>query len=166
MTSMRRRYVTSTSLRRHVPLGIWPPLAPPNILNLGPPNIVNLPTPMGSESWFSTEFYNFFSKYQHRAGTERNGILPFILPDTQFITKTIAFMIGWLSDHLQKQSELTDFCFDVQWQKLLMDILSGSTLWSRGRTYIMITYVSKEKNLGSVRVYERWLYNLSVIRFI
>ena len=39
MTSMRRRYVASTSLRRHVPTGNlappWPP--PPNILNFGPP---------------------------------------------------------------------------------------------------------------------------------
>ena len=40
MTSMRRHYVASTSVRRHVPtglLGIWPPLGPPNILNLAPP---------------------------------------------------------------------------------------------------------------------------------
>ena len=38
MTSMRRRYVASTSLRRHVPAGnLPPPLAP---------NILNLPTPM------------------------------------------------------------------------------------------------------------------------
>ena len=29
MTSMRRRYVASTSLRRHVPAGNWAPLAPP-----------------------------------------------------------------------------------------------------------------------------------------
>ena len=29
MTSMRRRYVASTSLRRHVPAGNLPPLAPP-----------------------------------------------------------------------------------------------------------------------------------------
>ena len=44
MTSMRRRYVASTSLRRHVPAGNLPPppLAPlnppppPNILNLAP----------------------------------------------------------------------------------------------------------------------------------
>ena len=34
MMSMRRRYVASTSLRRHVPAGNLPP---PNILNLGPP---------------------------------------------------------------------------------------------------------------------------------
>ena len=40
MTSMRRRYVASTSLRRHVPAGNLPPLPPP------PPNILNLPTPM------------------------------------------------------------------------------------------------------------------------
>ena len=39
MTSMRRRYVASTSLRRHVPAGNLPP--PP-----WPPNILNLPTPM------------------------------------------------------------------------------------------------------------------------
>ena len=37
MTSMRRRYVASTSLRRHVPAGSLRPLAPPNILNLAPP---------------------------------------------------------------------------------------------------------------------------------
>ena len=36
---MRRRYVASTSLRRHVPAGNLPP--PP-----WPPNILNLPTPM------------------------------------------------------------------------------------------------------------------------
>ena len=46
MTSMRRRYVASTSLRRHVPAGNLDPLGPPKILNLGPPNILNLPTPM------------------------------------------------------------------------------------------------------------------------
>ena len=57
MTSMRRRYVASTSFRRHMPAGTLPPplpLAPqyykpwpPNILNLAPPpNILNLPTPM------------------------------------------------------------------------------------------------------------------------
>ena len=40
------------SHRRHYDvmcmLGIWPPLGPPNILNLGPPppNVLNLPTPM------------------------------------------------------------------------------------------------------------------------
>ena len=47
MTSMRRRYVASTSLRRHVPATNLPP--PPKkkkILNLGPPNILNFPTPM------------------------------------------------------------------------------------------------------------------------
>ena len=48
MTSMRR-YVASTSLRRHVPAGNLAPLGPPNILNLGPPNILNLPTPMQSQ---------------------------------------------------------------------------------------------------------------------
>ena len=36
MTSMRRRYVASTSLRRHVHAGNLPPPWPPNILNLGP----------------------------------------------------------------------------------------------------------------------------------
>ena len=46
MTSMRRQYVASTSLRRHVPAGNLAPSWPPNILNLGPPNILNLPTPM------------------------------------------------------------------------------------------------------------------------
>ena len=50
MTSMRRRYVASTSLRRHVPAGnLAPPWPPPNILNLGPPNILNLPTPMNGD---------------------------------------------------------------------------------------------------------------------
>ena len=49
MTSMRRRYVASTSFRRRVPAGNLPP--PPQILNLGPPpNILNLPTPMNIES--------------------------------------------------------------------------------------------------------------------
>ena len=37
MTSMRRRYVASTSLRRHVPAENLAPLGPPNILNLPPP---------------------------------------------------------------------------------------------------------------------------------
>ena len=46
MTSMRRRYVASKSLRRHVPAGNLAPLGTANILNLGPPNILNLPTPM------------------------------------------------------------------------------------------------------------------------
>ena len=48
VTSMRRRYVASTSLRRRVPAGyLPPPPCPPNILNLGPPpNILTLPTPM------------------------------------------------------------------------------------------------------------------------
>ena len=41
MTSMRRRYVASTSLRRHVPAGNLDPLAPPP-----PPNILNLSTPV------------------------------------------------------------------------------------------------------------------------
>ena len=46
MTSMRRRYVASTSVRRHVPAGN---LAPPP---LGiPPNILNLPTPMDRDRW-------------------------------------------------------------------------------------------------------------------
>ena len=39
MTSMRSRYVTSTSVRRHVPAGNFPP-------SPWPPNILNLPTPM------------------------------------------------------------------------------------------------------------------------
>ena len=38
MTSMRRRYIASTSLQRHVPAG--------NLAPLGPPNILNLPSPM------------------------------------------------------------------------------------------------------------------------
>ena len=46
MTSMRRRYVASTSLRRHVSAGNLASPWPPNILNLGPLNILNLPTPM------------------------------------------------------------------------------------------------------------------------
>ena len=36
MTSMRPRYVASTSLRRHVPAGNLAPPWPPNILNLPP----------------------------------------------------------------------------------------------------------------------------------
>ena len=46
---MRRRYVASTSVGRHVPAGNLAPLAPPpppNILILGLPNIPNLPTPI------------------------------------------------------------------------------------------------------------------------
>ena len=46
MTSMRRCYVASTSVRRHVPAGNLAPPWPPNILNLGPSNFLNLPTPM------------------------------------------------------------------------------------------------------------------------
>ena len=46
MMSMRRRYVASTSLRRHVPAGnLAPPLAPQNS-KPWPPNTLNLPTPM------------------------------------------------------------------------------------------------------------------------
>ena len=46
MTLMRRHYVASTSVRRHVPAGNLPPPLPPYILNLAPPppNILNLPT--------------------------------------------------------------------------------------------------------------------------
>ena len=51
MTSVRRRYVASTSLRRHVPTGNLAPLGPPNILNLGPPNILNLGPPQYSKPW-------------------------------------------------------------------------------------------------------------------
>ena len=47
MTSMRRHYVASTSLRRHVPAGNLPPLAP-QYSKPWPPNILNLPTPMNS----------------------------------------------------------------------------------------------------------------------
>ena len=47
MTSMRRRYVASTSLRRDVPAGNFGFLAPSNILTPPPaPNILNLHTPM------------------------------------------------------------------------------------------------------------------------
>ena len=52
MTSMRRRYVASTSLRRHVPAGNLPPppLPPPQYSKPcpppPPPNILNIPTPM------------------------------------------------------------------------------------------------------------------------
>ena len=56
MTSMRRRYVASTSSRRHVPAGNLPPPPPPKILNLGPPNFLNLPTPMQV-----SQFLDFFS---------------------------------------------------------------------------------------------------------
>ena len=45
MTSMRRRYVASTSLRRHVPARNLHPPWPPNILNLAH-HILNLPRPM------------------------------------------------------------------------------------------------------------------------
>ena len=43
---MRRHYVASTSVRRHVPAGNVAPLAPPS--KHWPPNILNLPTPMNS----------------------------------------------------------------------------------------------------------------------
>ena len=43
---MRRRYVSSTSVRRHVPAGNLAIFPRPHIVNLGPPNIQNLPTPM------------------------------------------------------------------------------------------------------------------------
>ena len=49
MTSMRRRYVASTSLRRHVPAGNLAPLPPPPpqySKPCPPPNILNFPTPM------------------------------------------------------------------------------------------------------------------------
>ena len=46
MTSMRRRYVASTSLRRHVPAGNLAPPWPPQNSKPWPPNIPNLPTPM------------------------------------------------------------------------------------------------------------------------
>ena len=46
MTSMRRYYVASTSLRRHVPAGNLAPLAPQYSKPCPPPNIRNLPTPM------------------------------------------------------------------------------------------------------------------------
>ena len=49
MTSMRRRYVASTSLRRHVPAGNLAPPCPPPFPQYSkpwPPNILNLPTPM------------------------------------------------------------------------------------------------------------------------
>ena len=54
MTSMRRRYVASTSLRRHVPAGNLAPLGPPKNSKPWPPNILNLPTPM------LTVFHHFF----------------------------------------------------------------------------------------------------------
>ena len=47
MTSMRRHYVASTSVRRHVPAGICPPPPwPPQYSKPCPPNILNLPTPI------------------------------------------------------------------------------------------------------------------------
>ena len=46
MTSMRRRYVASTSLRRHVPAGNLAPLPLQYSKPCPPPNILNLPTPM------------------------------------------------------------------------------------------------------------------------
>ena len=50
MTSMRRRYVASTSLRRHVPARNLAPLGPP-ISKPWPPNILDLPTPMKYIRW-------------------------------------------------------------------------------------------------------------------
>ena len=49
MTSMRRRYVASTSLRRHVPAGNLAPLGP-QYSKPWPPNSLNLPTPMHMKS--------------------------------------------------------------------------------------------------------------------
>ena len=46
MTSMRRRYVASTSLQRHVPAGNSAPPSAPQYSKAWPPNILNLPTPM------------------------------------------------------------------------------------------------------------------------
>ena len=44
---MRRHYVASTSLRRHVPAGnLAPPPWPPQYSKSWPPNILNLPTPI------------------------------------------------------------------------------------------------------------------------
>ena len=71
MTSMRRRYVASTSLRRHVPAGNLAPLAPPPppqcskpcsppYFKLWPPNILNLPTPMLSYTATSLWILNQF----------------------------------------------------------------------------------------------------------
>ena len=75
MTSMRRRYVASTSERRHVPAGNLVSPWPPNILNLAPPpphNILNLPTPMptstnnvlGSSRKYSHKIYQKLSLHK------------------------------------------------------------------------------------------------------
>ena len=53
MTSMRRRYVALTSLRRHVPAGNVSPLGPLNILNLAPPPQYSKP----SYAYGSTDTY-------------------------------------------------------------------------------------------------------------
>ena len=47
---MRRRYVASKSLRRHVPARNLAPLGPP-ISKPWPPNILDLPTPMKYIRW-------------------------------------------------------------------------------------------------------------------
>ena len=56
MTSMRRCYVASTSLGRHVPAGkLAPPCPPPP----PSPNILNLPTPMKRQQETSQELTQF-----------------------------------------------------------------------------------------------------------
>ena len=51
MPSMRRRWVASTSVRRYVPAGNVPPLAP-QYSKPWPPDILNLPTPVSLiDSW-------------------------------------------------------------------------------------------------------------------
>ena len=54
--TLMRRYVASTSLRRHVPAGnLPPPPCPPTpqYSKPWPPNILNLPTPMSKFNTFS-----------------------------------------------------------------------------------------------------------------
>ena len=84
MTSMRRRYVASTSLGRHVSAGNLPPPWPPSILNPAPPprpppppppppppNILNLPTPMQSLVRKENGYFNFrILRYHDLLGVE------------------------------------------------------------------------------------------------
>ena len=64
MTSMRRRYVASTSLRRHVPAGNLPP--PPNILNLAP------------------QYSKPYSAYEDRHVFSGSNAVIFFLPCSQY----------------------------------------------------------------------------------
>ena len=87
MTSMRRRYVASTSLRRHVPAGNLAPPGSPKILNLGPPNTLNLPTPMSIRCYMHLLYCNIVHSHQYMYGLEskcRDGIVQFVYVQSNF----------------------------------------------------------------------------------